>query len=337
MASIRIGFIGCGNMSTILQVCTTMTDAIELTAVCDIDEAKACRNAGKFAARHYLDFKQMLAEEKLDVVAVVGHPVSMQRDISIEVLKAGFDLFTEKPVGGCAADALAVRDAARAAGRLVMVGTMWRHMLVHRKVKAVIDDETFGPITGYRICYVAPSPVGPGQWDSPQRALLLDQGVHPLDCSIFLCGAVRAVAAACNEGGDGVISLNVNLHFDSGLVGQYYLGNASPVLHSHISVQGKGRRFVEAEDFRKMRLFSMPPWTEHGGYTDQPAQTWNPADVLVGYIRPGYLEELNHLADCIANRRPPAASIDDAVMGMRAVDAIVESLPDGKLIELPGE
>ena len=85
MSQIRIAFIGCGGMSSQLQRCIPMIPEFNFIATCDLVEERAQSNARKFGAlRHYTNYDEMLSNEELNAVAVVGRPEDkLHRDIGI--------------------------------------------------------------------------------------------------------------------------------------------------------------------------------------------------------------------------------------------------------------
>ena len=81
--------------------------------------------AETFARAHgvatYADWRELLADPDIAAVSVTA-PNFLHREIGVAVAEAGKHLWIEKPVGLSAADAVAVRDAVRAAGVVACVG-----------------------------------------------------------------------------------------------------------------------------------------------------------------------------------------------------------------------
>ena len=72
----RLGMIGAGNLASrrLYPVLHTIPN-LTLAAVCDLDEAKARRNAQRFGGeRVYTDHRAMLAQGDLDAVVVCVGP-----------------------------------------------------------------------------------------------------------------------------------------------------------------------------------------------------------------------------------------------------------------------
>ena len=95
---IRLGIIGCGRVSEKhLDAIEQHLDNIELVCVCDQIKDKADQAAARMNAKAYTDLKQMLGQEKLDIVTVAtpnghhSHHVKLIADYNVHVI-------TEKPM-----------------------------------------------------------------------------------------------------------------------------------------------------------------------------------------------------------------------------------------------
>ena len=106
MAKVRLGYIGCGGMSTRMHYPSIVkTPEIELVAVCDIKEDLAKHHARAYGAlRHYTNAQKMLESEQLDAAVVVGPP-QMHTELAPMVLEHKLHLFTEKPIAVSLEDA----------------------------------------------------------------------------------------------------------------------------------------------------------------------------------------------------------------------------------------
>jgi predicted dehydrogenase len=105
----RLGMIGAGNLASrrLYPVLHTIEN-LTLAAVCDLDEAKAKRNAQRFGGEQvFTDHKRMLAEGNLDAVVVCVDPRAHEA-LAIEVMEAGLPVYTEKPPAVTAAGGFSV-------------------------------------------------------------------------------------------------------------------------------------------------------------------------------------------------------------------------------------
>jgi predicted dehydrogenase len=122
----RIGIIGGGLMGREVAsalsrwfVLENFPVQAELTAVCDLAE-KQSEWFRRIPSVKLLtaDYHELLASPDVDVV-YVAVPHNMHETIYLDVLKAGKDLFAEKPFGIDLKAARAIADAAKSSGRFV--------------------------------------------------------------------------------------------------------------------------------------------------------------------------------------------------------------------------
>jgi predicted dehydrogenase len=129
----RVGLIGTGwygkcDLLRLIQVAP-----VDVVSLCDVDKAMladaadqvATRQASKKRPRTYADYRQMLAEKDLDLV-LIATPDHWHALAMIEAVKAGADLYLQKPISVDVAEGQAMLAAARKYGRVVQVGTQRR-------------------------------------------------------------------------------------------------------------------------------------------------------------------------------------------------------------------
>lgn len=123
MERTRIGIVGLGTIAqTIhLPILSKVQDA-EILAVCDLDRGKAEFVAKKYNIRRaYSDYEEMLARET-DIVGVdVCTSTFTHREVALAALEAGKDLLVEKPLARTQKEAIDIAQAAKKAGRKVMI------------------------------------------------------------------------------------------------------------------------------------------------------------------------------------------------------------------------
>ncbi|HIA70087.1 TPA: Gfo/Idh/MocA family oxidoreductase [Candidatus Poribacteria bacterium] len=337
MDRIRIAFIGCGGMSSQLQRCIPMIPEFNFIATCDLVEERAQSNARKFGAlRHYTNYDQMLGDEELDAVAVVGRPEDkLHRDIGIECLERGYHIYVEKPPATTVEGAKSLVDASVRTGKTGMVGTMWRHAPAHQMAKRLIEEDDFGRVCQYHTRYLAPSPRihssdAPFAWP-----FMLDQAIHPTDCMRFFMGPVNDVFSFDGTDTDtGTVSISVNLRYANGAVGTMTLG-IGPVLEAMVYVKGSNNQAIQVLETRKLRRYRVPTWSgQGGGYADTPTEEWDLNTAFHSIGRPGYLEEMQHWAKSLLQGVQPEASLEDACQSMKVLKAISDSIETGTVISL---
>ncbi len=129
----RVGLIGTGwygkaDLFRLIQVAP-----VEVVSLCDVDKAMLADAAQQVAARQlsrktprtYADYRAMLAEKDLDLV-LVATPDHWHALPFLEAVKAGADVYVQKPVSVDVLEGQAMLAAARKYKRVVQVGTQRR-------------------------------------------------------------------------------------------------------------------------------------------------------------------------------------------------------------------
>ena len=93
----KVGIVGCGNIFLMHAQSLINTPDVELVAVCDIRPFRAQRAAKRYNCHDYLDYKQMLEKEDLDVVHILT-PHYLHPSMAIQALNKKINVLTEKPI-----------------------------------------------------------------------------------------------------------------------------------------------------------------------------------------------------------------------------------------------
>ena len=152
MKKIRIGIIGCGGIANgkhmpslrVLQ----KEGKVEMVAFCDIIEeraVKASKDYGVEGSKVYVDYKDLLKDETIDVVHVCT-PNRSHSFITVDALEAGKDVMCEKPMAINSVEAKKMLDAAKRTGRLLTIGYQSRQRNDSQLMKQECLDGTFGDI-----------------------------------------------------------------------------------------------------------------------------------------------------------------------------------------------
>lgn len=146
---------------------------------------------------------QSIAEaDDIDVVSVVIAN-SLHREVVEGLLAAGKHVLCEKPLSDTMTDALAMAEAARAAGakgQIARIGFTYRRAPGIAYIRDLIQDGTLGRPLHFSGRYwtdYACSPSAPMSWrykGGPGSGALADVGSHMTYLGEFLCGRISAVS-----------------------------------------------------------------------------------------------------------------------------------------------
>jgi predicted dehydrogenase len=122
-----VGLVGTGGRGTFLLDRLRGRPGVQVVAVCDVD-AHRCTDAAQAVGKNcakYRDFRELVARKDLAAV-FVATPDHWHALVTLAALRAGKDVYCEKPLSLTIAEGRAIVRAARAHDRVVQVGSHQR-------------------------------------------------------------------------------------------------------------------------------------------------------------------------------------------------------------------
>jgi myo-inositol 2-dehydrogenase/D-chiro-inositol 1-dehydrogenase len=176
--TVRVGVIGAGWIGQEhMRRLTEVIAGAEVTAVTDIDAARAEEAAARVGARVLPDGAALVAADDVDAVLVTSWGPTHAEHV-LNAISAGKPVFCEKPLATTAEDCLKIVEAEVAYGRrLVQVGFMRRYDVGYRQLKQVIDSGRIGEPLVVHCAHR--NPTVPVSYTSDMAAL--DTAVHEID------------------------------------------------------------------------------------------------------------------------------------------------------------
>ncbi|CAG7650684.1 Inositol 2-dehydrogenase/D-chiro-inositol 3-dehydrogenase [Paenibacillus solanacearum] len=189
----RIGIIGCGGIANGKHMPALKNQKnAEMVAFCDIVEQRAHDAAQKYGvegAKVYADYKELLADDTLDIIHVCT-PNDSHAEISIAALESSKHVMCEKPMAKTAADARRMVEAARASGKKLTIGYQNRFRSDSQYLKRVCADGDLGDIY-YAKAHAIRRRAVP-TWgvfldeEKQGGGPLIDIGTHALDLTLWM-------------------------------------------------------------------------------------------------------------------------------------------------------
>ena len=135
---IRIAGLGVGGRATYLLGLVAKAENTEIVAVCDVSETRRSAAKEKFApgGKEYLDYREVLARTDIDGV-VIGAPDHWHVPMTVDAVKAGKDVYVEKPISHTIEEGEQVEKAVLESKQIVQVGYQqrsWPHFLQARRL-----------------------------------------------------------------------------------------------------------------------------------------------------------------------------------------------------------
>ena len=147
MTSYRVGIIGPGLKGVEYAVAYRFHPQTELVAAADTDAETLALVCDRFAVPGYADYRDMLARERLDIVAAIL-PVGAQHDVVVGCAQAGIRAVQcEKPMAATLADADRMVEACRANGVSLAVGDLDRNLPEYGIARALIEAGEIGEVS----------------------------------------------------------------------------------------------------------------------------------------------------------------------------------------------
>jgi len=143
---IRFALVGCGNIGSRHAAVLDAEERAELTAVCDVDLAKAKSLAEKYGGiPAYASYEEMLAKAPADIVSICT-PHGLHARMAIEAAENHKSVLVEKPMALTAHDSRAMIETAKRCGVKLMVVKQNRYNVPIALAKKTIDEKRLGRI-----------------------------------------------------------------------------------------------------------------------------------------------------------------------------------------------
>ncbi len=268
---LRAGLIGCGAIGSLYDerpldernavythagmLCAT--PEIEFVCIAEIDAKRreACQSFWQVATAYH-DYREMLKEQRLDVIAVATPDETHAAIIrDIVALACPRVVFTEKPLAATAAEARELGLACESARISLLVDYVRRYDSNHREVRDFLLQGGIGHVHTVTGQYV--------------------RGIRHNGCQLinlirFLFGEPTMVHAFGPWQGSFADdpSLDVRLEFENGLVAQMIAQDRSGYSFSVFDLEitgSKGRIYLDATG-RNIKLYTVAPHVEFPGF-----------------------------------------------------------------------
>lgn len=195
-APLRVGLVGAGAISGAYLKTLPRLPGLRLTAVADLDPARAAAVADAEEGVRALTLAELTAADEVDLVLNLTIPAA-HAEVALAAVAGGKHVYGEKPLAATTAEARTVLEAATAAG--VRVGCAPDTVLGTgvQTARAALDDGAIGRPVAATAFMVTP---GHERWHpapefyyQPGGGPLLDMGPYYLTALVTLLGPVRRV------------------------------------------------------------------------------------------------------------------------------------------------
>lgn len=352
MKKLKVGIIGVGSISNEHIKAYQKNPEVELCAFCDINEKQLKLMGEKYGVTKLFHSKEeLLAMEELDMVSVCTWN-SEHAPCAIAALNAGKHVLCEKPMATSEKEALAMQEAARKNGKLLMIGFVRRFGNDCKILRDFIEQDALGELYYAKATYLRRNG-NPGGWFGDKSRSgggpLIDLGVHVIDLTRYLMGnpkpvsiygatfqkllnrpnikavkAYNSVSASEEDICDVEDLATAMIRYDNGAILQVEASFSLNIKKDEGTIQlfgSKGGAKLNPE----LEMF-----TEINGYLADVSLAVPTALDFDGL----FANEINHFVECVQGKAECRADSEDGVALMRILDAIYESAKTGHEVVL---
>lgn len=336
---ISIGLVGLGRLGR--QHADNLAHRIpncKLTAVCSVkpEEVEAAQQELN-VPYGYTNYEDMLRNQELDAIFIAS-PSSYHCEQIEQALKAGFHVFSEKPLGLYMEEALRVQKAVRKhPNQVFMLGFMRRYDRSYAYAKKQIEAGAIGEPVLIRCYGIDPAQAMPGFMQFAKSnysgGLFLDMAIHDLDLARWYLGveAERVWAIGGSHRYTELAELNdaetgaALVQFAGNKMGIFVAGrNCAHGYHIEteiIGTQGSLRIGTVPEKNQVMIL-------------DDRGVVRECANGFLERFEQAYIDEASEFVQAILERRQPEVTVEDGVLSTALGYACKESFESGQLVSV---
>lgn len=318
MNKVRWGVLGCASFARRRTIPALLqTTAAELRGVASRSAEKAESFRREFGLeRAYGSYEELLNDDEIQVV-YNPLPNGLHAAWMIRTAEKGKHTLCEKPFASDAEEARRVADAASAAGVLVMEGFMWRFHPQHERARTLVQSGRIGRVCLVRAAFSFTLPAEPNVRLRRDLAggSVMDVGCYPVSASRFYFGSEpRSAYALCDTHPAHGVDMRMTglLEFEGGRA----------AIDSGHDLPYRG----ELEIVGEQGIIRIP----------QPWQPDEEACIVVDGRKEAlpranqYVNQFEHFSRCVLHGTPARYGPEDAILQMKAIDAVRRSMRTGR-------
>jgi UDP-2-acetamido-3-amino-2,3-dideoxy-glucuronate N-acetyltransferase len=308
---VKVAVVGCGYWGK--NLARNFAELGALEAVVDPDPSVAAKHAETHKARQ-LTLEEALADDAVNGIAIAA-PAELHKTLTLQGLAAGKHVYVEKPLALSVSDGEAMRDAARTAGKTLMVG----HLLQYHPVFVALRDMVRAGELG-KLRYVYSHRLSMGKFRVEEDAFW---SLAPHDISMILA-LFEDAPTEVRGGGIDFITPGVA---DESRIDMVFPGGARAHVFASWLHPFKEQRLVVVGETGMAVFDDTKPWEEklaiyrHQVDTSGPVPSPVKADAVYPEVPLGepLKAECNHFLECVANGTKPFTDAEEALRVLRVL------------------
>jgi predicted dehydrogenase len=167
---IRVAVIGNG-IQGFGDARMSISAGAEMVACADVYEGRLTRAKEAWGNQVFTtrDYREVLARKDVDAV-IIAVPDHWHRQIAIDAMNAGKDVYVEKPMVQLIEEGHDVIEAQKRTGRILQVGSQRVSSVVYQKAKELVENGAIGEINLVEAWVDRNSAIGAWQYSIPPDA-----------------------------------------------------------------------------------------------------------------------------------------------------------------------
>ena len=197
MSKVRVGLIGCGSITRYRHAPEYASHPdVEIVAFADRHLERAQKLTAQYGGKALEKWQDLIALKDIDAVSVCTSNVT-HGPITMAALAEGKHVLCEKPMATSDDEAASMIEAAKRAGKFLMIGHNQRLAPSHIKAKQILQSGVIGDVVTFRTTFSHGGPEGwsvegaKGWFFKREEAFvgsMGDLGVHKADLLLWLLG-----------------------------------------------------------------------------------------------------------------------------------------------------
>tara|TARA_B100001115_G_scaffold184899_1_gene189731 strand:- start:3036 stop:4007 length:972 start_codon:yes stop_codon:yes gene_type:complete len=316
---IKVGLFGAGDIADLHASGIKNCSSAELVGLFDIDNKKAQQKSDNYNCLSYDSAESMLKDPLIDAIFVLT-PLEEHFNCAINALNSGKHVLVEKPVSSSVDEIQKIRESADNAGKLCVPVHNYLYEDSILRTKELIDSGKLGDVVSIYILYNIHHPETVAQrYPGVIRQIL----THHSYITCFLGGAPKSAMAMSSTINDGSVkkenlAMSI-LELENGGLAHF---QASFAADDHAS--DNWTFAVKVIGTKGSTRFSHADWVQ------------NQKAVVHSHTYSAYHYSIQNtvryfIEDCLVNGKAPLSNLTDAVISLRTIESIEESIKTSSL------
>ena len=333
--TVRVGIIGAGAIAQVSHFpAYNSLPGVKVTAVCDVDRAKARRVANRYdVARVTESYEELVGMDEVDAVDICL-PNHLHAPAAIAALNAGKHVLCERPFSRSSKEAKQMVNAGKKRELVLMSGFNNRFRDDVQILKQFVTQEELGAIFYAKTGWLMQAATWSGAaWRKKKKyaggGVLLDLGIQMLDLTLWLLDmpevdAVSATAHPPPEKEEVESTAAAFLRLSSG---------------GTVTLEVSWGLLME-RDFAYLNLFGdkgaalLNPLQLHKEMNGSLVNVTPTLSTSANTYKQSYANEIRHFVDCARTGDRPRSPGEDAVAMLLLLEALYRSALEGHEVRM---